>query len=87
MTNEERKENTYIGSAEIRFENTERRDRLVKAAEAAGFLVDFTEAIGISFSGANTPVYWAITVYAKGRLAKEEQREARARLAAAWRNQ
>lgn len=82
MSNKE--ERTYIGSAEIRFENTDRRDRLVKAAEDAGFDVDCSEAIGVSFSGATTPTYWYIVVDAPGRLGVDEKREAKAKLAAAW---
>lgn len=79
-----REEKTYIGSAEIRFENTERRDRLVKAAEAAGFSVRCTEAIGISFSGATTPTYWYIVVEVEGEIDRIAQRESRAKLAEAW---
>lgn len=83
MSNKEEK--TYIGSAEIRYENTDRRDRLVKAAEKAGFKVRCTEAIGISFSGATTPTYWYIVVEMPGTLGKEEQVKAKDKLRSAWR--
>lgn len=82
MNNKEEK--TYIGSAEIRYENTDRRDRLVKAAENAGFKVRCTEAIGVSFSGATTPIYWYIVVEMPGELLKEEQMEAKNKLRTAW---
>ena len=75
---------THIGSAEIRFENTDRRDRLVEAAKKAGFLVRCTEAIDVSFSGATTPTYWYIVVEMPGNLEKEEQMEAKLKLRAAW---
>lgn len=84
MTNEERKETTYIASAEIRMEHTERRDKLVNAAKAVGFIVECTEAIDISFSGYSGPEHWAITVYASGKLDQWDRREARTKLAAAW---
>lgn len=79
-----KKERTYIGSAEIKLENTARRDRLVNAAKEAGFSVRCTEAIGISFSGATTPTYWYIVVEVEGEIDRIEQREARQKLAAAW---
>ena len=84
MNAQERKQNTYIGSAEIRLENTARRDNLVNAAKAAGFIAEYAEAIGISFSGATTPSYWSITVYATGILNPVEKNEKRRALAAAW---
>lgn len=82
MKHEER---TYIGSAEIRLDNIARRDALVKAAKGAGFLVECNEAISITLSGGSSPTYWAITVYAQGIIPPTEKREARARLASAWR--
>ena len=85
MTREERKANTYIGSAEIRKENTTRRDNLVAAAEKAGFTVECNEAIPISFSCDALPEIWAITVYKDGKLTREETMAARRELAAAWR--
>lgn len=85
MKQEERRANTYVGSAEIRKENTTRRDNLVNAAKAAGFLVDCTEAISISLSGKSSPEYWAITVYAPGKLDRAGHAEAHRKLAAAWR--
>lgn len=81
-----KEERTYIGSAEIRLDNTDRRDRLVAAAEQAGFRVRCNEAIGISLSGATTPSYWYIVADAPGILGPVEKNEARKRLAAAWRN-
>ena len=82
MRNDER---TFIGSAEIRFDNTTRRDALVAAAERAGFKVECSEAIGVSFSGATTPSYWYITVNVPGRLNQTEKAAERAKLASAWR--
>ena len=82
MSNKAKK--TYIGSAEIRYENTDRRDRLIKAAEEAGFLVRCTEAIGISFSGATTPTYWYIVVEMPDELSKEKALEAKDKLRSAW---
>lgn len=81
MKHEER---TYIGSAEIRLDNIARRDALVAAAQKAGFMAEYAEAISISFGGGSSPSYWAITVYAQGIIALTEKREARAKLAAAW---
>ena len=80
-----KEQKTYIGSAEIRFENTDRRDRLVAAAQQAGFNVRCNEAIGISLSGATTPSYWYIAVELPGVLNIAEKNQARQRLAAAWR--
>ena len=79
-----KEEKTYIGSAEIRHDNIERRDRLVKAAKDAGFDVDCCEAIGVSLSGATTPTYWSITVEMPGELTPVEKREAKVKLATAW---
>ena len=79
-----KEEKTYIGGAEIRLENIERRDKLVEAARKAGFLAEYAEAINISFSGASSPSYWAITVEMPGRLNVVERREAREKLAEAW---
>lgn len=81
-----KEEKTYIGGAGIRFENTDRRDRLVKAAKGAGFNVSCTEAIGVSLSGATTPTYWYIVVDAPGCLGMNEKREAIAKLRAAWKD-
>lgn len=84
MTNEERKQSTYVGSAEIRMENTARRDALINAAEKAGFKAHCTEAISISLSGRAGQEHWYIAIYAPGKLDREEEREARVKLAAAW---
>ena len=78
-------QNTYIGSAEIRFDNTSRRDILVNAAKKAGFLVDCSEAMDVPFNGKrDTTPYWYIVVEAPGYLSVMERREARLKLAAAW---
>lgn len=84
MTREERKNYTYIGSAEIKLSNTTRRDALVEAAKKAGFIVECNEAFDLSFSGASSDSYWAIRVSAPGRLVPAETKEAREKLAAAW---
>lgn len=84
MTKEERKNATCVGSAEIRMDDTERRDFLVKAAEKAGFKVECSEAIGVFLSGATTPSYWYIRVYWPEKLDRLEEREARRKLADAW---
>ena len=83
MSNKEEK--TFIGSAEIRYENTDRRDRLVKAAEKAGFKVRCTEAIGISSVVRPHQPYWYIVVEMSGKLGKEEQVKAKDKLRTAWR--
>lgn len=77
---------TYIGGAEIRYDNTERRDKLVKAAKKAGFLVECDEAIGVSFSGETTPCYWSISVSIEGEIDNMSRQEAKRKLAAAWDN-
>ena len=77
---------TYIGCAEIRKENTTRRDALVKAAKEVGFIVDCSEAVNISLSGATSPVFWAITVKAKGSLDRAQVRDAKMTLKNAWNN-
>lgn len=81
-----KEETTYIGSAEIRLDNTDRRDKLVAAAKGAGFLVDCSEAMDVSFSGLVTHPYWYIVVDAPGYLSLAEKKDARQKLAAAWRN-
>lgn len=85
MTREEKKACTYIGSAEIRKENTTRRDALVAAAKKAGFTVECTEAIPISLSCEPMPEIWTITVYKEGRLDRIDTQLARRDLSAAWR--
>ncbi len=79
-----KEEKTYIGSAEIRFDDTDRRDKLVAAAKGTGFLVDCSEAMDVSFSGLETHPYWYIVVDAPGILSPTEKRAARVMLAAAW---
>lgn len=79
-----KEEKTYIGGAEIRMENVARRDKLVKAAENAGFIVKCSEAINISLSGASGPEHWAISVYAPGVLDKWDTKALREKLAASW---
>ena len=73
MTHEEKKQNTYIASAELLKHKVAQRDWLVRKGEEAGFLVDCTEAIPISFSGNSGPEIWSITYYAKGALSREER--------------
>lgn len=78
MTNEERKMHTNIGEAEIRKDNVERRDRLVKAAQDAGFVAEYTEAIGVSFSGATTPSIGSLmsmsrAIYLKKKKSRRER--------------
>lgn len=75
---------TYIGSAEVRMENTGRRDRLVKAAQDAGFVVKCSEAFGVSLSGNVGPEHWYIRVLVPGDLSLVEQRAFRVKLAEAW---
>ena len=77
---------TYIGGAEIRYDDTERRDKLVKAAKKAGFLVECDEAIDVSFSGKTTPCYWSISVSIEGKIDNMSRKEAKRKLAAAWNN-
>lgn len=84
MTHEERKNNTRIASAEVLLQNTSRRDRLVEAAQKEGFLVDCNEAFDVSLGGATGPEYWAITVYAQGKLDRLDQNFERRKLAQAW---
>ena len=80
----QKEETTYIYGAEIRLDNTTRRDRLVKAAKDAGFIVDFTRAFDVSFSGATGPEYWSISVSVPGKHDLNARREFRAKLMAAW---
>ena len=84
MNYEERKKCTFIGSAEIRLDDTAKRDRLVKSAEKAGFKVECSEAIPISFSGAAGSTYWYIRAYWPAKLDRLEEREAKVKLATAW---
>lgn len=74
LTKEERELYTYIGTAEVYVEQTDRRDWLIAQGEAAGFVVTCTEAIPISFSGAAGRTYWDITFYQAGILDREETR-------------
>lgn len=68
LTREERKTHTYIGNAEILKKHTDRRDWLVAQGEAAGFVVECSEAIPVSLSGDCGPEIWSITYYQEGIL-------------------
>lgn len=69
LTREERKEHTYIESADLYIHETEGRDWLIEQGEKAGFVVTCAEAIDINpFAGTTSPEHWSITFYEKGKL-------------------
>lgn len=80
LSREERRQHTYIGTAEVRQERTDKRDWLIEQGEAAGFVVTCTEAIPISLSGAAGPDLWSITYYEKGILDKMQTQARKADL-------
>ena len=84
MERKEKKQRTYLGCAEIRLSDTDRKEKLIQAAENAGFIVDCAEAFNVSMNGSTSETYWAITVYYPGSLDRIDRNFEKGILADVW---